>query len=131
MPTVLDEIVARKRAMAAAYTDRLGGCAALQLPVERDWARSTFWMYGVVVDECTGLQARDLAVRLEERGVQTRPFFLGMHEQPVFHRMGLFIGEKYPVSERLARQGLYLPSGTALTEAQVDAVSAALLEALS
>lgn len=63
---------------------------------------------------------------LAERGVETRMFFLGMHEQPVFHRMGLFHDEKYPVAERLARQGLYLPSGLALTDAQMDEVCRAV-----
>jgi perosamine synthetase len=58
----------------------------------------------------------------------TRPFFLGMHEHPVFHEMGLFKGEQYPVAERIARQGLYLPSGLTLTEEQMDIVSTAVKE---
>ena len=53
---------------------------------------------------------------LNKRGIGTRPFFLGMHEQPVFKEMGLFIGESYPHSERASRQGFYLPSGLKLTE---------------
>ena len=89
----VEEIVAHKRAMAAAYTERLRSCEALQLPAEREWARSTFWMYGVVVSEDTGMCAGDLAQRLQERGVQTRPLFLGMNEQPAFRGMGLFEGE--------------------------------------
>ena len=62
----------------------------------------------------------------------TRPFFLGMHEQPVFQQMGLFVGERYPVAERIARQGLYyLPSGMTLTEAQVDEVCSTVRETLT
>jgi len=121
--------VAHKRAIAAAYTERLRSCEALQLPTEREWARSTFWMYGVVLKD-GGRSAADLARVLLERGVQTRPFFLGMHEQPAFHRMGLFEGEKYPVTEMLARQGLYLPSGTALQLSQVDQVAVAVKEVM-
>jgi perosamine synthetase len=45
-----------------------------------------------------------------------------MHEQPVFHRMGLFLDDKHPVAERIARQGLYLPSGLTITETQIDQV---------
>lgn len=126
----LDAIVEHKRAMAAAYSEGLRSIPSLQLPIEQEWVRSTFWMYGVVVDEQSGLTAADLAARLGERGVQTRPFFLGMHEQPAFHDMGLFLGERYPVTERLGRQGLYLPSGTALTRPQVDEVCAAVVEVL-
>ena len=118
----VDETVARKREVAAPYTERLRDLDGLQLPVQEPWARNVYWMYGVVVDEATGLDAATLFGPPKSKGVETRPFFLGMHEQPVFRRMGLFDGESYPVAERLARQALYLPSGTAITDAQVDAV---------
>jgi perosamine synthetase len=127
----VDETVARKREVAARYTERLGGLDGLQLPVEEPWARNVYWMYGVVVDEATGLDAATFSDRLSEEGVETRPFFLGMHEQPVFRRAGFFDGESYPVAERLARQGLYLPSGTAITDAQVDAVCDAVASVLA
>jgi perosamine synthetase len=54
-----------------------------------------------------------------------------MHEQPVFHARGLHVGEHYPVTERLARRGLYVPSGLTLTLEQIDTVSAAVRAALS
>lgn len=54
-----------------------------------------------------------------------------MHEQLVFHKMGLFLNETYPVAERVARQGLYLPSGLTLTESQIDQVCATLRQILS
>jgi perosamine synthetase len=54
-----------------------------------------------------------------------------MHEQPVFWKMGLFTGETYPVAERLARRGFYLPSGLALTEAQQTRVAATVREVLA
>ncbi len=125
----IDELVARKRRMGARYTELLGGLP-LQLPVEREWAENVYWMYGVVLAEGTGLDAVSFAERLAERGVQTRPFFIGMHEQPVFRDRGLFAGERHPVAERLARQGLYLPSGLALTDDQQDAVAEAVREVL-
>lgn len=127
----IDEIVARKREVAALYTAGLAGVPGVQLPAEAPWARSVFWMYGLVVDEATGLDAAALAEHLRERGVDTRPFFLGMHEQPALHELGLFRGESYPVAERLARQGLYIPSGLALTDEQVERVCAAVREALA
>ena len=46
-----------------------------------------------------------------------------MHEQPVLHDRNLFMNERYPVTERLARRGLYLPSGLTLTMEQIDEVS--------
>ncbi len=126
----IDEIVARKRWMGQAYTEGLRGVSGIQLPVEKAWARSVYWMYGLVLDDDRG-DAVQLARRLEAEGVETRPFFLGMHEQPVFLERGLFRGERYPVTERIARQGLYLPSGLALTEDQLSRVCVAVKRVLS
>jgi perosamine synthetase len=126
----VDEIVVKKRWIGHEYSRRLSDVPLLQLPTEAPWARSIFWMYGVVLSEDTGLDAVTLAQKLSQRGVETRPFFLGMHEQPVFARKGLFVGESYPVAERIARQGLYLPSGLALTESQLNEVCAAVHDVL-
>jgi len=122
----IDALVEHKRRIGHMYTERLSDIPGLQLPSEERWAKNVYWMYGVVLDEGTGMDAVEFAKRLATRGVMTRPFFLGMHEQAVFHKMGLFKGEHYPVAERIARQGLYLPSGMALTEEQIDAVCTAV-----
>ncbi len=127
----MDEIVARKRRMGQAYSERLREIPVLQLPVEEPWARHVYWMYGVVLEESAGIDAGELARRLKAEGVETRPFFLGMHEQPVFLERGLFRGERYPVTERIARRGLYLPSGLTITEGQIDRVCGAVRRALA
>jgi perosamine synthetase len=126
----IEQSLERKRWMGRTYTERLRDVAGLQLPVEEPWARNVYWMYGVVLDESTGLNAEQFAQQLAKQGVMTRPFFLGMHEQPVFRQMGLFQNEHYPVTERIARQGLYLPSGMALTEEQIDYVCSAVHQIL-
>jgi perosamine synthetase len=128
----IEEIVARKRWMGSAYNERLAGLSAkLQLPAGAPWARPVYWMYAVVLDDSVAMDATEFARRLAAAGVETRPFFLGMHEQPALLERGLFRGEHYPVAERIAKRGLYLPSGLALTEAQVDAVSAAVHKVLA
>jgi perosamine synthetase len=127
----MDTIISRKRRLGREYTRRLSGEKNLSLPAQEPWARSVYWMYGVVLAEESGLDAKLFAEKLRQKGVETRPFFLGMHEQPVFLERGLFRGESYPVAARLARQGLYLPSGLALTEEQMEKVCAAVHEVLS
>ncbi|MCG5238917.1 DegT/DnrJ/EryC1/StrS family aminotransferase [Azospirillum doebereinerae] len=126
----IEDHLQRKRRMAALYQDRLGDLP-LSLPVERPGVRNVYWMYGVVLDDSVPFDAVEFARRLRSRGVDTRPFFLGMHEQPVLHDRGLFVDERYPVTERLARRGLYLPSGLPLTEEQIDTVAVAVREVLS
>ena len=126
----ISEIIARKRWIGREYNSRLAGLKSLQLPVEEPWARNVYWMYGAVLSEETGMDAVRFAVKLKEHGIETRPFFLGMHQQPVFHEQGLFANERYPVAERIARQGLYLPSGLSLTEEQLSQVCDAVREVL-
>jgi len=126
----IESIVERKRWAAAEYTRRLSGLSELQLPMEQPWARSVFWIYSIVLSDDVPFDAAEFARRLKALGVETRPFFLGMHEQPVFHDMGLFKGEHYPVSERIARRGLYVPSGLALTLEQIETVSQAVRQIL-
>lgn len=127
----VESAVQKKRWMGQEYTRRLNHIKGLQLPVEEAWAKNVYWMYGIVLDASTGMTAVAFAKRLSERGVMTRPFFLGMHEQPVYLERGLFACEKYPVAEHLARQGLYLPSGLTLTEDQLQEVCRVVGEELS
>ena len=75
------------------------------------------------LDPDTGWDAAGFMSELGARGVGTRPFFLGLHEQPALVEQGwVEPGLRFPVTERSARQGLYLPSGLALTSQQVDQV---------
>ena len=85
-------------------------------------------MYGVVLSEETGMDAVQFAQKLLEKNVETRPFFLGMHEQPVFNNGGIFQKGFYPIVEMLGRQGLYLPSGLSLNKDQLDNVCKAVHE---
>jgi perosamine synthetase len=126
----MPDILQRKRRMGELYNRLLGNVKSIKLPSKRDWARVNYWMYAVVLEDDVDLDAAGFAERLAAKGIETRPLFLGMHEQPVFQAMGLFHGVKLPVSERLYRRGLYLPSGVALTEEQIVTVSAAVREVL-
>lgn len=122
----IDEHIRKKRWMGKAYTERLSGLSQISLPVEKAWAQNVYWMYGLVLADDLPYDAQELARRLKVEGVDTRPFFIGMHEQPVLQQRGLFAGEHYPVAERIARRGLYLPSGLALTETQLETVCQAI-----
>jgi perosamine synthetase len=123
--------VARKRRMAAMYDERLRDIPGLRLPVERPGFKNVYWMYAVVLDDSVAFDGSHFAARLKALGVDTRPFFVGMHEQPALRERGLFEGAHYPVTERLSRRGLYLPSGLALDDAQIETVCAAVRKCLA
>ncbi len=123
----LDEFVARKRAMGRCYTELLQGISGLQLPLPAtDYAQNIYWVYGMVLDESRDLDAAQAMRKLASLGIGCRPFFCPMHQQPVLRARGLFEGESYPVAERLYRRGFYIPSGLALTEAQITRVAHAV-----
>lgn len=127
----LDEFVARKRRMGERYTELLSGVAGLELPLPRkEYADNIYWVYGIVLKDEVPFDAEEMMRRLGQLGIGTRPFFWPMHEQPVFHKMDLFAGERYPVAERIARRGLYMPSGMALTDEQMERVAHAVREAI-
>jgi len=118
----IEDHIAQKRWMGQAYTECLKDLPQIVLPVEESWAKNVYWMYGVVLTNDVAYAATEFARRLREKGVDTRPFFIGMHEQPVLLEKGMFTGEHYPVAERIARRGLYLPSGLTLSESQLEQV---------
>jgi perosamine synthetase len=127
----LDRFIARKRSMGEHYDSLLASCSALQLPLLRtDYADNIYWVYGVILGDEMGTDAAGMMRLLSERGISARPFFWPMHEQPVLKKLG-FSGQKiFPVAERLARRGFYLPSGLALTATQIDEVAATVIEEL-
>lgn len=119
----LEEFVKRKREMGKLYTKLLGKLEAIELPLEKtEYAKNIYWVFGIVLSDKVNFDAYEAMSRLNKLKIGTRPFFWPMHKQPVFLKMGLFKGEKYPVAERLATRGFYLPSGLALSEQQIKHV---------
>lgn len=128
----LDEFIERKRNMGRVYQDAFEHLKhKVQLPVGMaDYAENIYWVFALVLLDDVVFDAKVAAQRLASMGVGTRPFFWPMHEQPVFHKMGLFLGERYPVAEHIARRGFYLPSGLGLNAGQQAQVIDAVLELL-
>jgi len=119
----LEELVDIKRRNAARYADRLADVPGIILAPQAEWARNVYWMYSILVTEDYGLSRGELGAALKERGVDSRPFFRAIHTMPCHHRDHVL-----PVAERLAQQGLNLPSSTKLTEEQIDYVAQQIIE---
>lgn len=119
----LDEFVERKRNMGRYYTEQLSDVEGLMLPIEEtEYAENIYWVYGLVLDESVEVDNKAVQKLLADEGIGSRTFFWCMHEQPVYLDKGLFHDEKYPNAEYLARKGFYIPSGLALTQAQMEEV---------
>jgi perosamine synthetase len=125
----IDQILAKKRQVGQWYQDRLRGHPLLQLAPERtEYADNIYWIFGVVLADAVPFDAAEAMARLKSRGVDSRHFFWPIHQQPIFHKLGWFANEHCPIAERIARRGLYLPSGVGLTEEEADISARTLLE---
>ena len=116
----IEAMIEKKRQIAHRYSSLLEEIDGLTLPVEMDYAKNVYWMYGLLVEEKKfGMTRDELMDELSKKGIETRCFFVPMNKQPVFLKMELFKNESCPVAEDLARRGLYLPSSPNLTEDQI------------
>lgn len=117
----IDAHIERKRQIGDRYNQGLEGIAKLQLPLKSTgYATNIYWVYAMIAETEEATNA--IVAKLNAAGIGTRPFFWCIHEQPVFRRMGLFENEKYPVAEKIARCGFYVPSGLGLTDGEIDIV---------
>jgi dTDP-4-amino-4,6-dideoxygalactose transaminase len=116
----LEEKVAARRAHHHAYQESLGGLRGVRLFDEPEWARSNYWLTVATVDpDEAGYSRDDVLEALAVEDIEARPTWKPMHLQPVFLGAQVLGGE---VSERIFREGLCLPSGSAMSEADRERV---------
>lgn len=119
----LERHVVIKRNMGKNYTKLLRNVNGIQIPVEKTaYADNIYWVFGIVLKDEVPFDADTAMKKLSEKGIGTRPFFWPMHEQPVFMKAGMFRNEKYPVAQRIARKGFYIPSGLGLSIGEMERV---------
>lgn len=124
----LKEIIDKKLLIGNYYHDVFSTKESLQPPCHHtDYANNIFWVYGLIslVEE---KNASFYMKHLANEGIGTRPFFYPIHKQPVFANSGYFDNIEAPVSEYIAEQGFYIPSGLALTDTQQDIVIRSVLK---
>src|SRR5699024_6615993 len=91
--------------------------------------RDNAWLSAILVDEqLAGFSAGDLGAWLAAHSIETRPLWKPMHLQPVFTAAPMHGGQ---VSESVFASGLTLPSGSALSEADVDRIIETVIDFIS
>lgn len=127
----IEEFIAKKRWMGNLYQELLSDIKAINLPIKKtQYAENIYWVFAITLKDDYPKTAKEVMRELGLRGIGTRPFFYTMHKQPVFNKMGLFIGEEYPDATKLYERGFYIPSGLAITEEQIVEVSKIMHEVL-
>lgn len=115
----LDEFLARKRALAAAYCAGLAG-----LPVtvhgEDPTAHHSYWMVSILT--ASAADRDPLRQWLAAQGIETRPVFYPVHTMPIYSSRF----QRHPVAEDIARRGINLPSFPSMTDDEIERVVAAV-----
>ena len=124
---VLDERVDRRRAIFNRYFEALSGPGVVFMP-EPDGQRSSRWLTALTIDPTqAGVSREEIRLMLLEHEIESRPLWKPMHMQP------LYAGVSYHgsgVDERLFEQGLCLPSGSDMSDAEQDEVIGRIIELL-
>jgi dTDP-4-amino-4,6-dideoxygalactose transaminase len=112
----LDQIMARRRQIREGYRAAFDGVAGVRI-FGGDDASDNCWLTSIVIDERAGWTPGQLAASLDERDIEARPMWKPMHLQPVFADAPSLINGN---SQWLFEHGLTLPSGSGMSDADID-----------
>jgi dTDP-4-amino-4,6-dideoxygalactose transaminase len=122
----LPQRVERKRRIFALYAEALGSVPGISFMPEAPWGRSMRWLTVILVDPAEfGATREDVRLHLESLDIETRPVVKPMHLQPVFRGCRALRGA---VATDLFDRGLCLPSGTQMTDADIERVVDGILK---
>jgi dTDP-4-amino-4,6-dideoxygalactose transaminase len=117
---VLEDRVAARRRNFEYYADSLGDLPGIEFMPEAPWGQHTRWLTTLTIDPGEFGADRDaIRMALEAENIEARPVWKPMHLQPVFAEYEVIGGS---VSEELFARGLCLPSGSNLTETDLERV---------
>ena len=126
---VLPERVAQRRANFNYYFKRLDSVNGITFLTEPSGYFSNRWLTTMLVDpaKTNRITREDIRIALEKENIESRPLWKPMHLQPVFADSP-FYGDG--ISEKLFENGLCLPSGSNLTEGDLDRVVNEIIKTL-
>ncbi len=117
---VLDKRVQRKREIFAYYRQRLGKIAGIAFQPELAGSFTNRWLTAITINpKVTGVTREDIRLALEAENIESRPLWKPMHLQPVYGEARAYVNG---VAEALFKDGLCLPSGTAMTDNDLDRI---------
>jgi dTDP-4-amino-4,6-dideoxygalactose transaminase len=116
---VLDAHIQNRRNNYAFYQQAFKGLPAISMLAEPEGYFSNRWLSCIVVEPVNGITRETIRLALEAENIEARPLWKPMHLQPIFES-SLFYGEG--TAEELFNNGLCLPSGSNLKQADLERV---------
>jgi dTDP-4-amino-4,6-dideoxygalactose transaminase len=117
----LDEKIAKKRAINTFYRNALNDLPGIEFMPEASYGKSNCWLTVILITPGVfGADRETVRLALEAERIESRPIWKPMHLQPVFKDCRIVGGS---VSEDLFARGLCLPSGTQMTNEDLERVT--------
>lgn len=123
---VLPERVPQRRAVYHHYVSALANMPAIRFFPEPDGFFSNRWLTTVVVNPSDGISRETIRLALEKENIECRPVWKPMHLQPFFRDYPAYVNG---ISEALFNDGLCLPSGSNMSEADMRRIEGTIREA--
>ncbi len=123
----LDDRVQRRRQVNDSYRKRLAGVPGIDFMPIAAYGEPICWFTTITVGRELGATADDIRVALEEADIESRPPWKPLHTQPVYAGCPTRGGA---VAEDIYNRGLCLPSGSSLTEDDLDRIIETILAVL-
>jgi dTDP-4-amino-4,6-dideoxygalactose transaminase len=112
------EVRKRNRRFYEQALGDLPGVAFMPVP---DWSEPNYWLTCITVSPVEAKTDREaIRLALEAENIEARPLWKPMHLQPVLKECPAFVNG---VSELLFQNGLCLPSGSSMTESDLERVA--------
>ncbi len=109
--TRVQDIIGRKREIAAYYNNLFAAELDIQTPIEKPYAFNVYWMYNVVLNGALSGKRKRIIDELKKRDIESREDFVPFNQQEIFIAQGIADPASCPVANRLGADGMYLPSG--------------------
>ncbi|WP_373540715.1 DegT/DnrJ/EryC1/StrS family aminotransferase [Chamaesiphon sp.] len=123
---VLSDRVAARRRNCEVYERVLGQLPGVEFMPEAPWGSATRWLTCLTIDPVAfGADREQIRLALAEEQIEARPVWKPLHMQPIFKDCDCFGGE---VSEDLFDRGLCLPSGSNLSDEDLECVTSAIVK---
>jgi dTDP-4-amino-4,6-dideoxygalactose transaminase len=112
--------VERRRAIKRRYREGLADLAGISFMPDASYGEPINWLTVVLVDpDAAGRSREDIREMLEEHDIEARPAWKPLHLQPLFRGFEVVGGR---TAEHIFDQGLCLPSGSSMSDADQDRV---------
>jgi perosamine synthetase len=119
-----DEILTLRRGLFEQYRNALDGIGGVGFQPIAPWAQVAPWLFSITIDANVYGMSRDEVARiLDSSGIETRPFFIPLHQLPPFREGARSRGGDFTHSTRLGESGLNLPTHRHVRPADVERIA--------